>query len=41
MVRVDSFCIDSTEVTNAQYQEFLAKPKGPSDAPDADPDEGG
>jgi formylglycine-generating enzyme required for sulfatase activity len=25
MVRVDDFCIDSTEVTNAQYAEFLAE----------------
>ncbi len=33
MVRVGGFCIDSTEVTVAQYAEFLAAPDVPDDQP--------
>lgn len=28
MIRADSFCIDSTEVTNAQYKQFLSAKNG-------------
>lgn len=32
MVPVDSYCVDSTEVTNAQYAEFLAADAGAQDS---------
>jgi len=36
MVRVGSYCIDSTEVTNEQYAKFTINPLAPSEVPDCE-----